>query len=86
MPWIIWEAYQHDHITRRHQVSSADFEEAWLDPDRQDIQQKFHETFGPYFESLGYTADGRLLEMIWRWQSQDQETELVWPITAYFVD
>jgi hypothetical protein len=29
-------------------------------------------------------SDGRLIEMVWRWQHQD-EGQAVWPITAYFV-
>ena len=86
MAVILWEHWQKDHITRRHGVSREQFDQAWHDPDRQELEQRHDALYGPYFASLGYTEDGRLLEMIWRWQHQLNELGEVWPITAYFID
>lgn len=80
---ILWQAWQARHIEARHGVSAREFEEAWDDPERDDLSEEPHPEWGPYFRSLGATADGRLIEMLWRWQ--DHENGLaVWPITAYF--
>ena len=79
MPFIYWTGYQERHITKRHGVEPNDFDEAWNR--REDLYEFVHRKRGPYFESLGFTNKGRLLEMIWRWQNGD-----VWPITAYFVE
>lgn len=73
---IIWTSYQQDHITKRHDVTATDFEEAWHD--RNDIFENEHYEHGAYFESVGCTENGRILILIWRWQDDD-----VWPITAY---
>ena len=86
MAVILWERWQKDHIIRRHGVSKEDFDQAWHDPDRQELEQRIDEEYGPYIVSLGYTEDRRLLEMIWRWQEQLPELDEVWPITAYFVE
>lgn len=86
MAWIVWAEWQRDHIERRHAVTREHFEEAWHDPARVDGDMKNHETHGPFYESLGNAADGRLLEMVWRWQDQDKTLDEVWPITAYFVE
>ena len=86
MAVILWGAYQEEHITMRHGVSAEDFDEAWHDPQREEIDPGMHPQHGPYFRSLGYTDDGSLLEMVWRWQDQRLELDEVWPITAYFVE
>jgi len=75
---IFWTAYQEQHITKRHGLSETDFEEAW--DDRVDTFEGNHPN-GTYFESVGFTNNGKLIEMVWRWQD-----EAVWPITAYFVE
>ena len=82
---IFWRPWQVEHIERRHRVSAREFEEAWDDPNREELAQEDHPEWGPYFRSLGSTSDGRLLEMFWRWQNLD-EGGAVWPITAYFRD
>jgi len=76
---ILWTGYQEKHITQRHGITATEFEEAWLN--REDSFEGHHPRHGPYFESMGFTQSGRLLEMVWRWQDRD-----VWPITAYGVD
>jgi hypothetical protein len=86
MALILWERWQREHIGSRHGVTKEDFDTAWHDPDREDFEQRTDERYGPYFASLGYTADGRLLEMIWRWQQQRPGQGEVWPITAYFIE
>lgn len=86
MAVVLWGVWQREHIARRHDVSREQFDEAWHDPLREDLEQSVHEQHGPYFLSLGYTADGRLLEMLWRWQHQSDDPGEVWPITAYFVE
>lgn len=82
---ILWHRWQVEHIERGHRVSAQEFEEAWDDPDREDLAQEDHPEWGPYLRSLGSTSDGRLLEMFWRWQ-HTEEGRAVWPITAYFKD
>jgi len=37
MAEIAWGAWQVKHITRRHGVSSKDFDTAWHDPERKDL-------------------------------------------------
>jgi len=82
---ILWRSWQVRHIERRHRVSAREFEEAWDDPDRADLAEEQHPTWGTSFRSLGATSDGRVLEMFWRWQNLE-EGVAVWPITAYFRD
>jgi hypothetical protein len=82
---ILWRPWQVEHIERKHHVSAQEFEEAWDDPNREDLAQDDHPEWGPYFRSLGPTSDGRLLEMLWRWQNLE-EGNAVWPITAFFKD
>jgi hypothetical protein len=86
MATILWTSYQEDHITRRHGVAVEHFDQAWHNPGRDDFAEAVDDEYGPYFESLGYTDDGQLLEMVWRWQAQRPELGELWPITAYFVD
>jgi hypothetical protein len=64
-------------------VTARQFQEAWDDPDREDLAEEDDPDWGPYFRSVGATSDGRLIEMVWRWQHQEEGTA-VWPITAYF--
>lgn len=80
---VLWLRWQVRHIEWRHHVSARDFEEAWDDPDREDLAKEDDPDWGPCFRSLGSTSDGRLLEMCWRWQILE-EGSAVWPITAYF--
>src|SRR5438874_12493466 len=80
---ILWQSWQMRHIEGRHGVSGQEFEEAWDDPAREDIAEEPHPEWGPYFRSLGSTVGGRSIEMLWRWQDQE-EGPAVWPITAYF--
>lgn len=83
MTVILWTDYQIDHITTRHQVTAEEFEQAWLDRDEPMEVERIHPRHGPYCEGFGYTDSGRCLYMVWRWQHQDEESEEVWPITAY---
>jgi hypothetical protein len=78
---IAWGAWQVKHITRRHGVSSKDFDTAWHDPERKDLAEQLHEEHGPYYLSIGCAALGKPLKMVWRWQAQGST---VWPITAFF--
>ncbi len=82
---ILWRTWQTQHIEVGHGVSALEFEQAWDDPDREDVSEEPHPEWGPYFRSLGSTADGRSIEMLWRWQDHE-EGVAVWPITAYFKD
>jgi uncharacterized DUF497 family protein len=77
---IIWVRWQQDHITKKHRVSPQDFDEAWHDPERVDLDEEYHEQNGPYTISVG-CARGKGLIMVWRWQ---RGSDAVWPITAYF--
>ena len=70
------------HIENRHGVTAGEFQEAWDDPDREDLAEEEDPEWGPYFRSMGVASDGRLIEMVWRWQGQE-EGRAVWPITAY---
>jgi hypothetical protein len=81
---ILWLTWQVQHIERRHGVTARQFEEAWDDPHREELAEESDVEWGSYFLSVGSTFDGRLLEMVWRWQHHDAGDE-VWPITAYFV-
>jgi hypothetical protein len=78
---IVWGEWQRDHITVAHHVQPEDFDEAWHDPFRKDLEEKVHSLRGPYTKSVGI-ARGRSLIMVWRWQKGTEEE--VWPITAYF--
>ncbi len=80
---ILWLRWQVQHIERRHGVTARKFQQAWDDPDREELAEENNPEWGPYFRSVGETSDGRLIEMVWRWQHQD-EGRVVWPITAYF--
>jgi len=73
--------WQREHITKRHRVRAADFDDAWHDPFRKDVGQSVDPTHGPYYESLGM-ARGKILKMVWRFRPHSNE---VWPITAYFL-
>lgn len=75
-PKILWTSYQQEHIEERHSVGLAEFQQAWLD--RDDLEEYPHPN-GSYWQSFGFTDDGRLLELVWRWNG-----DAVWPITAYF--
>jgi uncharacterized DUF497 family protein len=77
---IIWDTWQEGHIAHRHGVSAEDFEEAWHDPARVDLEERSHADHGPYTISIG-AARGKALKMIWRWQ---HSSGAVWPITAFF--
>lgn len=83
MSGIHWERWQKEHIEKGHGVAATDFEEAWDDPGREDLAEEEHPDWGPFTRSIGATSDGRLVEMLWRWQSQ-AEGAAVWPITAFF--
>jgi len=69
---------------RRHGVTAQQFEEAWDDPNREELAEENDPDWGSYFRSIGSTSDERLVGMVWRWQRHD-EGGAVWPITAYFV-
>lgn len=86
MPDIYWTREQRRHIEKRHGVTAQDFEEAWDDPNREDLAEEEDPVWGPYKLSMGCTSGGRIVEMVWRWQGQGQDegTRSVWPITAYF--
>jgi len=77
---IIWGKWQEEHIGKKHRVSAQDFDDAWHDPEREDLEEEYHEQNGPYTISVG-CARGKGLVMVWRWQ---QNVDAVWPITAYF--
>jgi uncharacterized DUF497 family protein len=77
---IIWIKWHESHITKRHGVSSQDFDDAWHDPERVDLEEEYHEQNGPYTISVGCTRRKGLI-MVWRWQGN---SDAVWPITAYF--
>jgi len=81
---ILWLRWQVQHIERRHGVTAQQVQQAWDDPDREDLADEEDPEWGPYFRSVGATSDGRLIEMVWRWQYQE-EGRAVWPITAYFL-
>ena len=72
---IIWTSYQQNHITKRHNITAEEFEEAWEDRDTYFEGEDY--IYGIYYESVGCTND-RTLILVWRWQDDD-----VWPITAY---
>ena len=86
MAWIVWEEWQRSHIHERHGVTEQVFDEAWHDRDRTELACEEHMEHGPYYRSMGLTYDGRIVEMVWRYQAQDEESQVVWPITAYFVE
>lgn len=75
---ILWGSYQELHITDRHGVTAYEFEQAWRD--RTDVVVR-HD--GSY-ESESVTDDAREVYLIWRWDFDDPE--LVFPITAFFID
>jgi hypothetical protein len=79
---ILWMTWQVQHIERRHGVTARQFEEAWEDPDREELAEEDDPAWGPYFRSIGSTSGGQLIEMVWRWQDEDAGGQ-VWPITAY---
>ena len=81
---ILWLKWQVQHIERRHGVTARQFQDAWDDPDREELAEEEDPEWGLYFRSMGAASDGRLIEMVWRWQRQD-EGRAVWPVTAYFV-
>ena len=81
---ILWLRWQVRHIERRHGVTAQQFEEAWDDPNREEVAEENDPDWGSYFRSIGSTSDGQLVGMVWRWQRHD-EGGAVWPITAYFV-
>ncbi len=81
MAVVIWIDWQDEHITRRHEVSAEEFEQAW--EDRIDEEWKDHTEHGPYCVSVGFTDGGKPLRMVWRYQ--DQQWQEVWPITAFFL-
>jgi hypothetical protein len=76
---VLWGRWQDDHILRRHGVSPTDFDTAWHDPNRRDLDEKRHQMHGPYYVSVGWARLGKPLKMVWRWQGS-----AVWPITAFF--
>jgi hypothetical protein len=80
---ILWLRWQTAHIERRHGVSAREFEEAWDDPNREGLSEDDDPERGPYFRSIGATSEGRVIEMVWRWQ-RGADGDAVWPITAYF--
>jgi hypothetical protein len=80
---ILWLKWQVQHVERRHGVTARQFQEAWDDPDREELAEEDDPEWGPYFRSMGSTSDGRLIEMVWRWQDEG-EGGAVWPITGYF--
>jgi hypothetical protein len=84
MAEILWTSYQVEHIERRHNIIAEEFEEAWLD--RDEHGSRVHPEYGAYFEGYGFTDAGRCLYLVWRWQNQDEESEEVWPITAFEPD
>ncbi len=81
MAIILWTEYQEAHISDRHQVSAEEFEEAWHDRAEADVGHD--PDYGEYYEGFGLTNAGRCLYLVWRWQDQDEESGIVWPITAY---
>ena len=81
MAEIAWGAWQEQHITRRHGVSSVAFDTAWHDPERKDLADERHDEHGPYYVSVGCAALGKPLKMVWRWHT---DGSTVWPITAFF--
>lgn len=83
MAEILWLAWQLRHIQARHGITAREFEEAWDDPGREDLESADQDSQGPYVLSVGSTSDGRVVVMLWRWQ-QRPEGRAVWPITAYF--
>jgi len=84
--WIVWENWQRTHVSRRHGVTKRLFDQAWHDPGREELAKGKHKKHGPYYRSIGSTEDGRIVEMVWRYQDQDEASQIVWPITAYFHD
>ena len=80
---ILWMRWQVQHIERRHGVTARQLQGAWDDPDREEVAEEEDPKWGPYVRSVGATSDGRLIEMVWRWQYQDED-RAVWPITASF--
>lgn len=78
---IAWGAWQREHISERHGVSARDFDVAWHDPERRDLATAQYPRRGAYYVSIGLSAGGEPLKMVWRWHDRG---EVVWPITAYF--
>jgi|GEM_PF-3129625 len=81
MAEIIWSQYQVDHIEERHSVTRADFEQAWHNEFRVDLETGCHGKHGSYTRSVGCNDNGFAIEMVWR-----QQAGRVWPITAFFPD
>ena len=82
-PGIIWSSYQKRHIERRHHVTEREFGEAWRSRDpTEDEPGAIHPTHGPSTASFGFTAEDRVLKLLWRFQHQDP-AQGVFPLTAY---
>lgn len=80
MAEIVWGPYQVQHIERRHGVTAEQFDEAFHDPLREDVERR------PDGSTLShaFTDTGRLLEMVWRYRGARRHA--VFPITAHVVD
>jgi hypothetical protein len=81
---VLWTSYQHQHITTRHNVTKAEFEQAWKDRDQRPAVRDSQN--GEYFVEFGFTDADRCLTLVWRWQNQDPKQQEIWPITAYGPD
>ena len=60
---ILWLRSQVQYIERRHGVTARQFQEAWDDPDREELAEEEDSEWGSYFRSVGAASDGRLIEM-----------------------
>ena len=81
---VLWTSYQQKHITERHNVTRAEFEQAWRDREQRPAIQDVE--YGKYFVETGFTDQDRCLRLVWRWQGQETEKKIVWPITAFGPD
>lgn len=78
---FIWLAHQENHITAAHDVTFEEFVEAWSC--KVDMADGDHIDHGPYTLSFGITENGRELDLLWRYNYEDEKLKVVWPCTAY---
>ena len=82
MAEILWGRWQVEHIEQRHRVTAQEFDQAWHDPHRRDLETQAHREHGPCTLSIGFTHRDRLIEMVWR-HPRGEPDDVVFPITAY---
>ncbi len=74
--WIEWNLNQ----IARHSLSAHDVEYAW--EHRFGDDEFTHPERGTYFESFGPCPSGRVIKIVWRWESESV-VEIVFVITAF---